>query len=270
LYKIYLIRKEQGDSVNAVVVAEQLKSEFPNSTYTKILINPDYLKETSVAQEKQKLIYKEAYAEFQRNNLRGTQERLRQAHEIGETAFTPQLEILQILITGKTEDVTRYQYELGEFIKKYPDGKLHKYAEELLAGSRSFLQKTERAKGIRFVASFEEPHYFVVVHRIEDQASTAISQKLDAFHATSFKGQKLAPTNLILDGEYAMTFVGDFPSRKEALEYIHLFETKLIAEKPFSTLNFHNFVITKDNFNIFYRNKALDEYLSFYDRYYQK
>lgn len=270
LYKIYLIRKEQGDSANAKVVADQLISEFPNSTYTKILLNPDYLKETSVAQEKQKLIYKEAYAEFQRNNLRGTQERLRQAREIGETAFTPQLEFLQILITGKTEDVTRYQYELGEFIKKYPEGKLHVYAEELLAGSRSFLEKTERAKGIRFVASFEEAHYFVVVHRIEDQASTAISQKLDAFNAASFKGQKLAPTNLILDEEYAMTFVGDFPSRKEALEYIQLFETKLVAEKPFSTLNFHNFVITKDNFNIFYRNKALDEYLSFYDRYYQK
>ncbi len=270
LYKLYLIRKEQGDSTAAVVVADQLKTEFPNSTYTKILLNPDYLKETSVAQEKQKLIYKEAYAEFQRNNLRGTQERLRQAREIGETAFTPQLEILQILITGKTEDVTRYQYELGEFIKKHPDGKLHQYAQDLLAGSRSFLEKTERAKGIRFVASFEEPHYFVVVHRIEDQASNAISQKLDAFNAISFKGQKLASTNLILDQQYAMTFVGDFPSRKEALEYIQLFETKPVAEKPFSTLNFHNFVITKDNFNIFYRNKALDEYLSFYDRYYKK
>jgi tetratricopeptide (TPR) repeat protein len=270
LYKIYLIHKEQGDSTAAAVVADQLKTEFPGSTYTKILLNPDYLKETSVAQEKQKLIYKEAYAEFQRNNLRGTQERLRQAREIGETAFTPQLEILQILITGKTEDVTRYQYELGEFIKKHPDGKLHQYAQDLLAGSRTFLERTERAKGIRFVASFEEPHYFVVVHRIEDQASTSISQKLDAFNAASFKEQKLASTNLILDEQYAMTFVGDFPSRKEALEYIQLFKAKPGAEKPFSTLNFHNFVITKDNFNIFYRHKALDEYLSFYDRYYEK
>jgi len=269
LYKLYLIHKEKGDTI-ANSIAEQLKNEFPTSTYTRILLNPDYLKETSVAQEKQKLIYKEAYADFQRNNLRGTQEKLRQALAIGETQFTPQLEILQILITGKTEDVTRYQYELGEFIKKYPEGTLHGYAEDLLASSQTFLQKAERAKGIRFNVSFEEPHYFVIVHRINDQASTAISQRLDKLGADSFKSLKLVATNLIYDNQYAMTFVGDLPARKEAQEYFHLFETQLAAEKPFSTLNFHNFVITKDNFNIFYRNKALDEYLSFFDRYYPR
>ena len=64
--------------------------------------------------------------------------------------------------------------------------------------------------------------------------------------------------------------MGDLPSQKEATEFLIEFESRLAKEKPFSTLNFHNFVITKDNFNIFYRNKALDEYLSFFDRYYKK
>lgn len=269
LYKLYLIRKERDEAI-ASNLADQLKREFPQSTYTKILLNPDYLKETTVTQEKQKLIYKDAYASFQRNNLRDTQEKLRQAQLLGETQFTPQLELLQILITGKTEDVTRYQYELGQFIKKYPEGRLHGYAEELLASSTTFLEKTERARGIRFVASFDEPHYFVVVHRIADQASSAISQRLDALGQANFKSLKLVSTNLILDGQYAMTFVGDLPTQKEAIDYLREFDSRVAGERPFSTLNFHNFVITKDNFNIFYRNKALDEYLSFFDRYYKK
>lgn len=269
LYKLYLIRKETDEAI-AAQIADQLKGEFPNSTFTKILLNPDYLKETTVAQEKQKLIYKEAYASFQRNNLRDTQEKLRQARLVGETQFTSQLDLLQILITGKTEDVTRYQYELGEFIKKYPEGKLHTYAEELLASSKTFLEKTERARGIRFVASFEEPHYFVVLHRVVDQASAEISQRLDAMSQQRFKNLKLVATNLIFDDQYAMTFVGDLPTQKEALDFLREFDSQLSSTRPFSTLNFHNFVITKDNFNIFYRNKALDEYLSFFDRYYKK
>ena len=269
LYKMYLINKENGGTL-ADVFAEQLKTEFPNSTYTKILLNPDYLKETNVAQEKQKIIYREAYAEYQHNNLRATQEKLKQAHGIGETQFTPQLDLLQILITGKTEDVTRYQYELGEFIKKYPDKKLNGYAEQLLASSKTFLEKSERAKGIRFVSSFDEPHYFVIVHRIQDQASTQISQQLDQMNLKLFKSFKLAATNLIFNDQYAMTFVGDLPGQTEALEYLRQFDSKLAVGKPFANLNFHNFVITKDNFNIFYRNKALDEYLSFFDRYYKK
>ena len=144
------------------------------------------------------------------------------------------------------------------------------YAEQLLASSKTFLEKSERAKGIRFVSSFDEPHYFVIVHRIQDQASTQISQQLDQMNLKLFKSFKLATTNLIFNDQYAMTFVGDLPGQTEALEYLRQFDTTLAVGKPFANLNFHNFVITKDNFNIFYRNKALDEYLSFFDRYYKK
>jgi tetratricopeptide (TPR) repeat protein len=269
LYKLYLIHKEKGDG-EADAIAKILKEEFPNSTYAKILLNPDYLKETSVAQEKQKMIYKEAYADFQRNNLRGTQEKIKLAKDVGQTSFTPQLELLQILITGKTEDVTRYQYELDEFIKKYPDAPVQKYAQTLLASSRTFIEKTERAKGIRFVASFEEPHYLVIVHRLQDRATDAIGAAVDKFNLKNYKGKKLETVNLVFNDNYILTFIGNLSDKDEALEYFNRFNAQVANAPPFSTLNFHNFVITKDNFNIFYRNKALDEYLSFFDRYYQK
>ena len=269
LYKLYLIHKERGDS-KAEALAQNLKDEFPNSTYTKILLNPDYLKETSVALEKQKMIYKAAYADFQRNNLRGAQDKIKNAKDIGETSFIPQLDLLQILITGKTEDIVRYQFELGEYIKKYPHAPTHAYAETLIASSKTFLEKTERSKGIRFVASFEESHYFVVVSRIQDKASTLIANAVEKFNTENYKGKKLETSNLIFNDDYALTFVGNLTDKTEALEYFNRFKTQMSNTKPFSILNFHNFVITKDNFNIFYRNKALDEYLSFFDRHYQK
>lgn len=269
LYKLYLIHKERGDA-RAEALAQNLKDEFPGSTYTKILLNPDYLKETSVAQEKQKMIYKSAFADFQKNNLRGAQEKIKSAKDLGETAFTSQLDLLQILIVGKTEDISRYQYELGEYIKKFPDAPTHAYAETLLASSKSFQEKAERSKGIRFVASFDEPHYFVVVHKIQDKASTLIVDEMEKFNSSFYKGKKLETSNLIFNDQYALTFVGNLSSKEDALEYFNRFKTQLSNARPFSMLNFHNFVITKDNFNIFYRNKALDEYLSFFDRYYQK
>ena len=268
-YKLYLIHKENGDS-HADVIAQTLKDEFPNSTFAKILLNPNYLRETSVAQEKQKIIYKGAYVEFQRNNLRGAQDKIKLARDIGETSFTPQLDLLQILITGKTEDVTRYQYELGEFIKKYPDATVHSYAETLLASSVTFIEKTERSRGIRFIPSFEEPHYFVIVHRIIDKSSTPIAAAVEKFNDGFYKGKRLETTNLIFNEQYSLTFAGNLANKKDAIEYLNHFKVTVMNGKPFLTLNFHSFVITKDNFNIFYRNKALDEYLSFFDRHYQK
>jgi len=269
LYKLYLIEHDK-DPAKAEKYARLLKTNHPRSNFTRILINPDYLRETSVAAEKQKLLYKEAYAFYQANNLRPAQDRIRLALAEGETAFTPQLELLKILIAGKTEDVTKYQFELGEFIKKYPDDTLKPYAEQLLTASKTLLEKQERSKGIQFIKSTEGVHNFVVVYTTNDRITNPVSNALERFNATQWKDQKLNTSNIILNDEKTITIVTELPSLEAALSYFDKFLAQIAAAKPFSGYKFYSFVITKDNFQIFYRTKALDEYLTFFDRNYQK
>lgn len=269
LYKLYLISRDKDPS-KVERYAELLKTNHPQSNFTRILINPDYLRETSVAAEKQKLIYKEAYAFYQANNLRPAQDRIRLAMQEGETAFTPQLELLKILVVGKTEDVTRYQFELGEFIKKYPDDALKPYAEQLLAASKTLIAKLERSKGIQFIKSMEGVHSFVVVYTTEDRITNPVSTALEKFNASQWKDLKLNTSNIILNEEKTITIVTDLPNLESALSYFDKFLAQIAKDKPFSNHKFYSFVITKDNFQIFYRTKALDEYLTFFDRNYQK
>jgi len=269
LYKLYLITKE-SNMEQSDRYAQLLKENYPTSTFTRILINPDYLMENRVAAEKQKLIYKEAYALYQANNLRAAIAKVQEAVEIGETSFTPQLELLKILITGKTEDISQYQFELGEYLKKYPDGELKPYAEQLLATSKSLLEKQERAKGIQYGTSLEGPHNFVIVYNTSDRITNPVSTTLENFNDTQWKELKLKTSNLILNDEKTITMVIEFPNRKEALSYFDKFLAQIANTKPISNYKFYSFVITKDNFQIFYRTKALDEYLTFFDRNYQK
>ena len=269
LYKLYLISKE-SDSGKASGFAELLKKEYPNSTFTKILLNPDYLKETSVAAEKQKLIYKEAYAYFQQNNLRAAQERISQAMAVGETGFIPQLELLKILVTGKTEDVSRYQFELEGFINKYPAEPIKPYAEQLLAASKTLLEKIEKAKGIQFSTSLNGPHVFVTIYNSSERITNSIVDALEKFNGNSWKSLKLTTSNLILNEEKTLTMIEGLPDRETALSFFDKFLAQVNTTKPFSNYKFYNFVITKENFQTFYRTKALDEYLTFFDRNYQK
>lgn len=269
LYKLYLIYKET-DPVKATMYADLLKKEHPNSTFAKILINPNYLKETSVAAEKQKLIYKEAYALFQKNNLRAAQDKVEQAVQVGETNFTPQLELLKVLITGRTEDVAKYQFELESFIKKYPSEPIKAYAEELLASSKALLDKLERAKGIQYSTTTTGTHYFVVVYKSSDRITNPVADALDQFNSGQWKNLKLTTSNLALTDDKTLTMTVEFADRETALSYFDKFLAQLANAKPFSNYKFYNFVITKDNFQTFYRTKALDEYLTFFDRNYQK
>ena len=267
LYKLYLIFKE-SDPSNSNHYASQLKTKHPNSTFAKILVNPDFLKESSEAAEKQKELYETGYDYFVAGEYKAAAKVLEEASALGHTVFTPTLELLKILIIGKTEDINKYQYLLDQFSKDNPDSEAGGYAKKLLDASRNFQEKQEQKKGIQFIRSLEEPHYFVMVYRQDENMGASGSTALGKFNQDYFKDLKLKTSNLVLSDDYTLTLVADLPRISSALEYIKTFNEKLPTLAELRNHKFHSFVITKDNFDIFYRTKGLDEYLQFFEKNY--
>jgi tetratricopeptide (TPR) repeat protein len=267
LYTLYLIFKET-DPAKSEEYANKLKSKHPNSTFAKILINPDYLKESSLAVEKQKSLYKEAYTQFENGDYNLSLQTIDQAYALGENSFTPSLELLKILIAGETEDINKYQYLLGEFIKAHPSDEVGAYAKKLLEASQTFQKNQEHRKGIQYIRSLEEPHYFLLVYKTEENMSLLASTVLSRFNNENFKDLNLKTSNMQLNDTYTLTLVADLPGITTALDYIKTFSEKLTTIPELRNHKFNNFVITKDNFDIFYRTKGLDEYLRFFQKNY--
>src|SRR5690606_13705016 len=130
LYKLYLIEKE-SDPDRARQLSERLIAEHPYSTFARILANPDYLLESSQTAEQQKALYSEAYAHYQASNYIDARRVAENGIALGETAFTPQLQLLHALITGGLDGVEAYQEALSEFIRINPDSELLPYAQKL-------------------------------------------------------------------------------------------------------------------------------------------
>jgi hypothetical protein len=245
-----------------------LKEQYPNSTFTKILLNPNYLAESSLAIEKQKVIYKAAYEYYQNNDYVLAQQSLKDALALGETSFTPTLELLGVLIVGETENISQFQYQLDQFIQKYPTEKITDYARKLLTTSRDFQNTQEKQKGIQYIKSLEEPHYFVLIYKKEENLSNVGTAVLERFNQANFKEQQLKTSNLQLNDEYSMILVVDLQRISEALEYMQTFNENMTTLTELRNHKFNTFVITKDNFDIFYRTKGLDEYLKFFEKNY--
>jgi len=267
LYKLYLIYKE-SDPVKSESYATLLKEKHPGSTFAKILENPDFLKESSQAVEKQKELYKTAYEHFLAGRDSAASVMLVEASDLGQTAFTPSIELLKILIVGQTEDVNKYQFLLDQFTKNYPETEAGAYARRLLETSRNFTLKQEQLKGIQYIRSLEEPHYFVLVYRKDENMTAVASGVLEKFNRDNFKDLKLNTSNLVLDDTYSLTLVDQLPRISSALEFVRTFNEKLPTLNELRNHKFHSFVITKDNFDIFYRTKGLDEYLQFFEKNY--
>jgi hypothetical protein len=269
LYTLYLILKD-SDLETAERYASALKTDFPNSTFAKILINPAYLQESSLAAEKQKGLYKIAYEFYENGNFRAADSVIKISHQFGETSFSPSLELLEVLITGETEDISQYQYKLGLLAEKYPELPVSAYAKTLLEKSRNFLEVQEKTRGIQYDKFVEQPHYFVLVHRRSEKLEELVSTGLELFNQTYFAEHSLNISNLTLSDEYSITFVADIPNVTTAIDYYHTFIEKLPTINGFRNHKFDNFVITKDNFDTFYRTKGLNEYLQFFEKTYPK
>lgn len=267
LYKLYLIFKE-SDPKQSESFASQLKTKYPNSTFSKILVNPDYLKESSQVTEKQKALYKTAYDNFAAGEYNTASIILEEAAGLGKTAFTPTLDLLRILIVGKRQDINQYQYQLDQFIKDNPETEIATYAATLLKASRDFQEKQLTQKGIQYIRSLEEPHYFVMVYKKDENFGSSGTVALEKFNQLYFSELKLKTSNLVLNDDYTLTLVADLPRISSALEYIKTFNEKLSTLSELRNHKFHSFVITKDNFDIFYRTKGLDEYLQFFEKNY--
>jgi tetratricopeptide (TPR) repeat protein len=267
LYRLYLIYKD-SDPETAEKFAAELKRDHPGSTFAKILVNPNYLAESSQALKQQQALYKNAYEQFEEGRFTASLNTISEAEKFGETSFTPQLELLKILIAGRTEDINQYQFLLDEFVKKYPTSPSSEYAKTLLTTSREFVKNQEKMKGIQYIRSFEEPHYFVIVHKKSENIGNKASSALERFNNTYYSELKLRTSNLVLNDDYIITIVADLPRVSTAIDYVQTFNEKLADMRELRNHKLNNFVITKDNFDIFYRTKGLDEYIYFFEKNY--
>ena len=268
LYQMYLINKDI-EGGNFEEYKTKILEEFPNSIYARILINPNYREESKLASERLKKVYQEVYGYYEKGEYDTATQIINHALAgAEENDYTDNLRLLEILITGKTDDVYRYQSALTEFPKKYPESELNPYVEELLETSHNLLKEVQSAKAVKFIQDFDQNHSFVLVYNFETYGEDELPTRVENFINKYFPDQELKFAQLILTGSKSLIVVNQFNTQSEALTFFNLFNGDNTPLKGLNTLDFSNFVITKDNFDIFYQTKDIDNYLLFFEKYY--
>ncbi len=267
LYKLYLIAKETDEAL-ATEYAEILMRDHASTTFAKILTNPDYLKESSETVEKQKSIYRSAYDYYQKANYVDAQQLINEGLSLGQTTFSDNIELLKIMVIGKTENIETYRAALREFSQRNPDSELISYANKLQDTSQEFEKYEQLKLSMRYSRETNGSHYFVIVYERGEEINNVASAILERFNKDTFPELSLKTSNLSFNEEHNMTIVSEFTNSESAQRYYRTFSEKLPVLNELRNHNFNKFVISTDNFNIFYRTKGLNEYLQFFEKNY--
>lgn len=268
LYQLFLLYKDI-DPKKSIEKGSVLKQKYPDTIYAKLVDNPNYREESFAISAQLKKLYKNLYYKYKNGSY---DEVLFSADSAllkhPENEFSDNIALLKALCIGQTEEDHKYQFELGEFMKKYPESELLSYSQSLLTASEDFQQKRYNSAKARFIEDFTQKHLFVIVYDIKSDMTTELAPLIDNY-LESKNLSNLKTGNLILSEEKSMLLINIFPGKGTISSFQKSFEEEVTLKETFKGSKFDVFAITEDNFDILYRTKDVSAYMTFFEKHYR-
>ncbi len=266
LYQLYLLYKTI-DSDKSFERANQLKAEYPETIYARLVDNPNYTEESHALTEELKIIYNDAYRMYSNGLVKEAQKKLDSALTLHpENDFSDNLKLLQIMCTGILDGQYRYQYELNNFMKDYSESELKPYAQQLAKHSEDYQIKLFSSSKAKFSDNLNQKHYSLIVYANKSSLAESIPSEIDKFIKDNSFALKTG--NLILDEKNAMVMVNEFPGKGSATKFVQKMNAELTLSDTYKGETFYYLAISEDNFDVFYQTKDLDAYLNFFEKNY--
>ena len=272
LYYLYTLNKELGHYQKTEGYKQALLTEYPNSEYSKIILNPDLLEDAIANKSEIELTYERAHQLYTSKKYN---EALVICLDINQNnpsnLLKPHFDLLSAMCLGFIHGEERLIVELENTQKTHIGHIASASAEELLNFLKTNNEKTEQTKTDKpkseelneentptYVIKNNAPHYFVILFKDFDLELNTAKATISNYHAEYYSLEKLNISSILLDEQTHMISVREFQNASKAMDYYKAF---LIADArgPFGS-DFNAFVIAAPNFPTFFRNRDVKGY----------
>ena len=266
LYKMYF---ENNKPKKAEECKKMLLKNFPESKYSKLLYQPDYLTNIEQKRKYQKEYYKKTL------NLYNNKEYFAvifQCDSVNPELHDPDLksryDYLKALATNKIRDTISFKRQLNEIIKNYPETEIEKRAKEILTllNNPSKIEKIH--KEIESVTPYifdeNETHYFILLMPKTNTDVNYIKTLLSDYHINKFSIETFEISATLFGKNKHLIMIKDFHGSKKAKEYFNSFNTAIKVNNELLKTESKKLLISAQNFQYFFKNSDLKGYYDFF------
>lgn len=283
-YELYILYKELENTPQADHYKNLILSSYPESDYAKLLTNPDYYKEISARQSEASKLYSETHSAFsnQQYYMVINNGDIARSKFIADSVLMPKFEYLRALAIGKIEVVDSLITSMQKIIATYPKSEVRPLAEDVLAflGNKTGTVTPASGKDTTMAAPVitqaelyafdpKSVHFYVLV--VDDNLVNvdALKLKLSDYNEKYHSLENLMVNSLVLDEGRQMITVNSFDNSNNAKIYLMgIRDSKYIFTRLQNSGQYYDFVISVDNYPIFYRSKDVAQYLRFFEKNY--
>jgi len=275
-YQLYRLNITLQDHERADYYKNLIVGEYPDSDYAKLITDPEYFKQLQAEQNRAFTMYNETYDHYQSGHFYTVFSNCNRA--IKEFEQPPELlakfEYLRALSMGKIEVVDSLQVALEAMVKKYPDTEVTPLAQNILDYLKGPIDTTStNVPEIVFDVSMYDfntrsKQLFAMVVSGQGVNINALKIRISDYNMKYYSLDNLSITNILLDKTTHFVMVGNFNTIKEAMRY---YNSLMQNEYVFANLKdkqFSGFVISQENYPVFYKDKDVEKYLAFFKQNY--
>lgn len=277
-YQLYRLYKQEGDQRKSQEYANRILKEYPDSEYAKIIKDPKYLEKLEAMRGQLGTMYDMAFSNFNQ----GEYERVIEAADSALTAFDEgeilsKFALLKVMAIGATEKLIVYRKALEEYIAKYTAAPEKPRAEELLEYVKGLMgesvpEEPKKEEGPAknedgYAFNEESQHYYVLIGQGLPKLAE-MKGRISNFNSTTFSLENLEIKNLQYSANEDLIFVQGFETTKKAMDYYNAVKNDTAVFAGVNLQMASQFIISKENFTVFYQKKQIPPYMKFFEENY--
>jgi len=281
LYKIYL---EGGQPDVAEYYKNEIISQYPDSDYAKVLADPEYYAKVAAEMNRVNVLYEETYKDYKAGQYFQVIAKSDLAFSLyGDTMeLAPRFAYLKAISIGKIDVIDSLVSQLKMIIRKYPGSNIKPLAQSILASiikdnpelkDESMLLDEEvvpEEKASPYKVNPSAQHMFMIVADSKEIRLNPIKVKLSDYNLKFYSIENLTINSLVLDNEHYLITVGNFNNTAKAIDYFDAITSSDYVYADLKPGTFFNFVISTENYPVFFKEKDIGAYTKFFEKNYIK
>jgi len=268
-YNTYLNHQKTRSLKQAQEIKKILINEFPNSIYSKMLIDST----TGLNNINNKNSHEKQYEQIHSLFIkRKYTEIIQQTKLIKNSSYKQKTHLLRAISFLKINDTTSCKKELMVLKKQKQDLQIQNRSKELLQildNPEKMLKSNEQAKEkSRYLFNENKPHIAVFIFPKNGTDVNYFKTLLSDYHKTDFSNEVFEINAILFGLNKHLVSVKPFKDKSQAMNYYEaIFEESSIFQE-LKKQSFTVFVFSQENFKEFYKTKNIKEYKMFFEKNY--
>jgi tetratricopeptide (TPR) repeat protein len=282
-FQLYLLYVEVGDEEKANYYKNLIISNYPESDYAKLLLNPDYFKELQKKHNYLSDLYEKTYKAYEKGQYTLVVYNSEQALEVNhEDELIPKFLYLKAISMAKTDVVDSMTVNLEKLINRYPNSEVTPLAENILSNLGLYnpdaalspeelaeKQQMEEAMSM-YQVDLDKEHYFILIVNGAEMNVNAVKTRISDHNKKAHSVKGLNVTSLIFVGNEHMITVNKFANAQQAMVYYRNIMTDNYVFPENKQEQIKAFIISLENYPKLYQDKDVDKYLKLFEKEYLK